>query len=241
MLSLCPKTVFRWTLWIIGALVCANLGTVYMALEQGHPRLYGLSKLVNLDREENLPTMLSMVQLVGASMIAWKLGTREPNQSLRRLWRFLALGLLWIGVDEALSFHEHLSSVPIGSWRQVSYFHYAWVVPAFFVVAVCGGIMLKLLLALPRPTARMFALSGVIFVGGAVGAEMFGGHYARLLGRLNWSYTICYTIEETLEMLGPALFIRTALRYAQGPHGGRAQAEVAIPQVAPRPSGALPS
>ena len=91
------------------------------------------------------------------------------------------------------------------------------------MVAVSGVIMLKQLLSLPRRTGLMFALSGVIFVTGAVGVEMISAHYDRLLGRQNWSYTLCYTLEETFEMLGPALFIRTALRYANESCSTRAE------------------
>jgi len=219
MLNLKPEIVFRRTLWIIATLVCASLGAAFMALELNHKSLLGLSDLVNLDREQNIPTLFSMLQLMLAGTITWKLGNREPGGSLRRLWRFLSLGLLWIGIDEALRFHERLNKIPIGELRRVSYFHFAWVLPAIAVVGVCGFVMLRLLRALPRPTARMFALSGGLFVAGAVGVEMLGGHFARLSGQQTWIYTLCYTLEETLEMLGPALFIRSALRYAQLPSG----------------------
>ena len=87
-------------------------------------------------------------------------------------------------------------------------------VPGLAVVAVCGAVLLKLLLALPRQTAAMVLLSGVIFVAGALGMEMVGAHYFRPGVTPDWAYTICYTLEETLEMVGPAIFIRTALRYA---------------------------
>jgi hypothetical protein len=233
-LSLRPETIFRRTLWVIGVLVAASLGAAYVALERHDPSLHGLSDWVHLDKERNLPTLFSMVQLLGAGTVAWKLGVREPDVSFRRLWCFLALGLMWIGLDEALTFHERLNRINIGSWRKISYFHFAWVLPAFLVVAVCGGIMLKLLRALPKPTAWMFALSGALFVAGAIGMEMLGGHFARLSGRLNWSYTICYTLEELLEMLGPALFIRTALRHAQQRLGETTVAPagiLAVPEV----------
>ncbi|HEX2861527.1 MAG TPA: hypothetical protein VHN79_07795, partial [Lacunisphaera sp.] len=81
--------------------------------------------------------------------------------------------------------------------------------------AACGAILFKLLLALPRHTAFLFVLSGGMFIAGSMGMEMLGAHYARIhQGHGTWSYTICYTIEEVLEMTGVALFIRTALRHA---------------------------
>jgi hypothetical protein len=225
-LSLCPETVFRRTLWVIGTLVAASLGAAFMELETQNRQLRGIYNLVSLDKERNLPTYFSMLQLLAAGTITWRLGAREKVRSIRWRWCVLALGLVWIGCDEVLSIHEKFNRVSpyIGSWRQISFFHYAWVIPAFFVVAVCGVVMLKLLLSLPRSIGLMFALSGMIFVTGSVGAEMLSAHYDQLSGRQNWSYTLCYTIEETFEMLGPALFIRTALRYAHESSNGQPEA-----------------
>jgi hypothetical protein len=73
--------------------------------------------------------------------------------------------------------------------------------------------MLKLLLTLPRSTAVALAWSGGLFVAGSVGMEMLGGHQAELHGYDNWTYVLCYTLEETLEMLAVALFIRTVLHH----------------------------
>jgi hypothetical protein len=211
--QLCPEAVFQWTLWIIAALVAANLLAVFMALELGNRRLLGLADLVNLNMEQNFPTVFSQVQLLAAGALAWQAGTQDADLTRRRLWRFLGLGLVWIGLDEAIAIHERANKLDIGGLGEISYFYFPWVVPALLVVAVCGAIMLKLLLTLPRSTAVALAWSGGLFVAGSVGMELLGGHQAELHGYDNWTYVLCYTLEETLEMLAVALFIRTVLHH----------------------------
>jgi hypothetical protein len=226
-----PELVFRRTLGVISVLVGASLAAAFSHLELGHGRLFGLSNLVNLDREGNLPTMFSLVQLLAAGTLAWHLGGKEPAAMLRGLWRFLGAGLIWIGLDDALAIHENANHVDLGSWREISYLHFAWVVPGTAVAAACAVILLKLLHALPRKTARMFVLSGALFVGGSLGVEMLGSHY--YFSRPSWSYTLCYTLEESLEMLGPALFIRTALRYARDLQHTNADIARVVPESMP--------
>lgn len=214
--DLCPETIFRWTLGIIATLVSASVLAAFVQIELGHGRLLGLTNVVHLDQESNLPTFFSGVQLLCAGAIAWFAGRTEKVASSRWLWRFLGAGLCFMALDETICIHEKGNEVDIGSWSDISYFKSAWVVPALAVVAVCGAVLLKLLLALPRRTAVMLAFSGAIFVSGAVGMEMLGVRYYKRRESEDWLYTFCYTLEETLEMLGPALFIRTALRYAIG-------------------------
>lgn len=222
-----PDTIFRRTLCVIAALVGASLFAAFMQIERGHDYLRGFSDFVHLDQESNLPTFFSGVQLLGAGSIAWCLSSRESAVSLRWLWRFLGAGLCFMALDESVCIHEAGNELDLGSWRDVSYFRSAWVVPALAVVAICGAILLKLLLGLPRRTALMLVISGTIFVAGAVGMEMLGARYYQPRGCEDWRYTFCYTFEETLEMLGPALFIRTALRYAIEKRDGVAQDVVA--------------
>jgi hypothetical protein len=210
----CPETIFRRTLWVIAVLVGASLFAAFLCIERGHGRLLGLANLVHLDQERNLPTLFSSVQLLGAGSLAWYLGRKEPVALSRWLWCLLGAGLCFMAVDEAVGIHEKVNKLDLGSWRNNSSFRAVWVVPAIPVVGLSGAVLLKLLLALPRRTAAMLFLSGGIFIAGAVGMEILGMRYYKPREQEDWTYTICYTIEETLEMLGPALFIRTALRYA---------------------------
>ena len=58
-------------------------------------------------------------------------------------------------------------------------------------------------------------LSGVIYVGGAVGVEMIGGYHSQMYGENNFAYGMITTIEESLEMMGILVFIYSLLFYLQ--------------------------
>ncbi len=72
---------------------------------------------------------------------------------------------------------------------------------------------LKFLIGLPKRIMVLFVVSGLIFVSGAIGFELLGGRHAELYGTSDLVYTIYYTCEELLEMLGIATFIYTLLSY----------------------------
>jgi hypothetical protein len=59
----------------------------------------------------------------------------------------------------------------------------------------------------------LFLVSGATFISGAIGFELFGGRHLELHGNNNATYALFQTCEETLEMLGIALFIYTLLTY----------------------------
>ena len=111
MLDLRPEVVFRRTLWIIGTLVAASLGAAFMELETHNRHLRGIYDLVSVDKERNLPTLFSVLQLLAAGTITWSLGAREKIRTIRWRWCFLALGLIAIGCDEVLSIHERFNRV----------------------------------------------------------------------------------------------------------------------------------
>lgn len=59
----------------------------------------------------------------------------------------------------------------------------------------------------------LFLVSGTTFISGAIGFEMLGGRQADLYGTNNVLYSFYYTCEESLEMIGIAIFIYTLLSY----------------------------
>ena len=90
---------------------------------------------------------------------------------------------------------------------------YAWVIPYGFLTLLIGVIYLKFLLNLPNNYAFWFIGSGAIFVSGAIGFEMLGANETDKLNGSALVYSIYYSCEELLEMLGIAVFIYALLRY----------------------------
>ncbi len=68
-----------------------------------------------------------------------------------------------------------------------------------------------------KPTARLFALAGAVYLAGAVGFEIVGNSLVGQRLRDTLEYNLWTLAEESLEMLGLILFLHTLLRYMHGP------------------------
>jgi hypothetical protein len=71
---------------------------------------------------------------------------------------------------------------------------------------------LAFLRRLPHSTRRGLWTAGVLFVGGAIGIEMFAANFVSLQVT-NIAFVLSVTVKETLEMLGIAVFLTTLLAY----------------------------
>ena len=73
--------------------------------------------------------------------------------------------------------------------------------------------LLKFIKQLPLQIAILFVVSGLIYVGGAIGFEMMEANIHDTIGKKNLGYSILITIEEVLEMIGITLFIFALLKF----------------------------
>ena len=87
-------------------------------------------------------------------------------------------------------------------------YHY----PIFFLIVV--AYLFNFVLAQAAKTRRLFFLSGLLFVGGAIGLEMLEGYVFKLYGTAGHIYIdmLCCA-EELLEMVGVTVFIYALLDY----------------------------
>jgi hypothetical protein len=134
----------------------------------------------------------------------------------RRFWEWLILSAIFVllSADEAMSFHERLVSVIQSRWALDGVFHFAWVIPGMIFCAVVGLAYIPFLLALPRRTAILMLLSGVVFVAGAIGIEMIGGSFAAETGTFTMTYQMLTNLEEALEGLGMVVFLYALVDHA---------------------------
>ena len=208
MIELRPTAAIR-ALIALAALFC-GLGLVAELLRHlaalEHPAL----TVWSLSFEDNLPSWYaSALPLLCAGLLALVAAGEAQD---RRHWRALALGFVYISIDEALSLHEMLGALVDGE----GLLHFSWVIPALVIVLVALLAFLGFLRRLDPPTARRFVLAGALYVTGAVLFELPLGWWTEQHGDESLGYALIDWCEETLEFAGLTLFAATLLRRLEG-------------------------
>lgn len=209
-----PKAALQILLSIIAFLVIASVAGTIARFGFDQTSVFGLIALFDLHSERNIPTLFSSIQLVLASLLLFCIG--RQHRSLREpfaAWIFLAAIFLFLAIDETAVIHERLGE-PMRSWINPSgLFFFPWVIPYGIAVLVLFAGFSRFLIRLPKPINTWFLASGAIYVGGALGSEMLSARHKELHGTENLLYALFYTVEETLEMVGIALFVYALLSY----------------------------
>ena len=214
-LTIVPSRVLRILLLVIAVLVALSTATRMIVLNlPDFPLRDSTANLLYVDFEQSLPTLFStLMMLVGALLCAGIAhGRRRDGASDVRHWAALSLIFGLLAIDEFASLHEELTE-PLQRLLDIERgpLLWAWVVPAIVAVTVFVVVFLRFLSRLPRSTRRGLWTAGVLFVSGAIGMEMFGATFS--LQATDLTYVLSATVEETLEMLGIAVFLFTLLAY----------------------------
>jgi len=186
---------------VASAGVAVEVASAYGALSSRS----GLLPLFSLSYEGNVPTFFTAILLSIDSLLlcACAAAAKRSGGRFFAHWLILALGFFYIAVDEVFSIHEMASTFFQGS----GILYFSWVVPAFVLLIILGLFFLPFLRGLPRKTALMFFVSGLLYVGGAVGMELPLGWWTEKHGTHNLGYGLIDAVEETLEMFGLELFL----------------------------------
>ncbi|RIL01453.1 MAG: hypothetical protein DCC71_17640 [Proteobacteria bacterium] len=163
---------------VLGAgLVAAYLAAVWIESADSHG-LVGAQfmDLFHPDREKSIGAWYQSMLLVGCAALVYYAGERIPGHGERfRLgWRLLACGLLFMSMDEAAVIHERLAILVPAAWHE-GVLKYAWVLPAMLVLAAIVPFYVRFVIALPRVLRTRLLVAAGVYLGGALGLEMFGG------------------------------------------------------------------
>jgi hypothetical protein len=179
----------------------------------GQARVYGLSALFNLGKEQSLPTWYSSSALLLCSILLYLMARRQVTRGDSRRWLGLAGIFLFLSADESVAFHEAIADVVRSTLGPKGFLYYGWVIPYFIFVLIVVLVYWRFVLELPRALRRVLILAGATYVAGALGMEMVQGYVdyygvgpRSLLGLL-------IVIEESLEMAAIVLFIYALLDY----------------------------
>ena len=182
------------------------------------PYLEEIGEFFDVGLEKNIPTLYSVLAW---SLAAFATGLVAHSEAIRGgafvgRWRALALIFLFLAFDEGTTIHEHIGSY-LKDWELLpatGLLHFFWVVPYSFLVILLASLYAPFLDALPTRTKLGFILSGTVFIGGAMGVEMFSASVYETKGEgHSVLYHVLYSIEEFMEMLGVALLIFFVLDY----------------------------
>lgn len=223
------RTIFRWHLAAIAALLLCHVGLVVAAMvDWGHP--LGLRDLFDVSHERNVPAVFSALALLacGGACALNRLWAWRAQDA--RNWLIASATFAFLAFDEICSVHEAFSRLPLHGTGPLLY---AWVVPYAAATAVFAVWLLPFAASLPKRTRMTLLLGFAVFIGSALGMELFEGMIATRLGVAapdHWAMRLFLTIEEGGEMIGVAILLRSLLLNL--PQGGAL--EVRLGQPAPR-------
>jgi len=204
--------VFLSVVFVLLSLHCTLL-TLYFLFPEHNIRV--VSDYFDFGIEGNVPTFYSAVALLCCAGVLALIARRRWHTAggHRGYWLGLAMIFVYLALDEATAIHEWASDIMDNFMTGEGLLYYLWVVPYGAVLCGIALAYLPFVRALRAATRRRVIGAGAIYVTGALGFEMIGASAADRYGSTDTvTYTVLYTIEETLEMVGIVLFLHALLR-----------------------------
>jgi len=203
-------------------LLAGHIGAMYVRHGLGFYLAKGLVPLFHFDSEFNIPTIYS-VALIGLCSLALMQICRQndtPSKD-RAAWFFLSVLFAFLAADELFSIHEFIDQTIRGTLQTEGAFHFAWVIPYGILLGLLAVLLLPWFFRQPQRLQVMFAIAGMLYIGGALGLEMVGGNYYSGLDPNRAEYAtltgdIISSFEEVGEILGLSLFLYTMAAYLGG-------------------------
>ncbi|MBO6798544.1 hypothetical protein [Maricaulis sp.] len=169
---------------------------------------WGLVTLFHFDREQNLPTLYSVLLLLGGSMLAFFHARNDGLVEIDRSgWVLIAAILLFLAIDEFASIHERVDAA-LHYYIESGFLPYAaWPLPYAAAAALAGWRLLPWLVRQNRRLILALLVAGSVYVSGAAGVELIAGEYIATIdpdrsGVVDLKRDLLATVEESLEMMG---------------------------------------
>jgi hypothetical protein len=176
-----------------------------------------LVRVFNINRESSIPTWYSSALLLGCSAVLGIIAAakRVAHEPYTIHWTALALIFLYMSIDETASIHEKFTEPLQVVLNPTSHLYFAWVIVAVPLVVIFALAYLKFLFHLPPRVRNLFALAGVIYVGGALVVESISANQWYWDGGTSLLYSAMGTLEELFEMFGTILLLYILLYHIQ--------------------------
>ena len=211
-ISINPKRVLVTLLIVIVPVILINIVfqvMIYLSDNQDPSSLFYGASFLYLDHENNLPTWFANLLLILAAGLLMVIGRVE------RTWPWVVLGFLFLflALDEIVSLHERLNRPLRQVMNASDSLQALWVLPALLFVGGLTALCWRFFRRLPSRTRKLFTLAALLFIGGALGAELISGTLASVDTPWTLGYGLVSVIEESLELCGVSVFIYALLQY----------------------------
>ena len=222
--TLSPPTIVRALATAAVLFVLASAASQLTKHLVGPVRGQAVLMLFDADRESNLPTYFSAGLLLFAAALLGIIAVlqRRAGAPFGWGWAVLSLAFLYMSLDEGTSIHEtvleRLARKVLGD-PTIGVFYFAWVIPGIALVLAFAVVFWRFFFQLPRATKSRFLLAAALFLGGALGVELIGGHHASLHGVDNLTFSLIATVEESMEMVGVIVLIYALLKFIEFEYG----------------------
>lgn len=171
--------------------------------------------IFSVNLEESIPTWYSSLNLfLAACLLGWiAMIKRTHKEPFATHWAGLALIFLYLSIDEGAEIHETASGPLQDAFNTTGFLEFGWLILGIPLVILFGLVYVRFWWKLPQPTRTLFAIAGILYVGGAVVIEAISANQYALDNGSSFIYLVIATIEETCEMLGVVTLIYALLRY----------------------------
>ena len=219
-IQLNTKKIISMLSWIITFLIIMGIVVVLLYTLTPYRTAGGIVPLFDMDAESSITAYFSALDLAFAAVLLGFIThiKKQLGDTYWRHWLGLAVVFAFLSTDEAVSIHELVIALLKDHLRVGSG------LPPHYMTGIIG-ITVLLLLSIPygrflwhltsKQRAR-FLTAGVVFMGGAFGAEAVGGY---IMTHPQWQFPGAYfieiVIEESLEMIGILFFVRALLLYLE--------------------------
>ena len=225
-----PRTIARLSAAAIALVVLLHAASQTLRFGFGHDYQLGLASRLYLGAETSLPHWLSTILLLACAVALLAVGVVTVG---RDRIRWIGLGVIFVALslDEAAALHDLASPVFSGVFVWLGHAvggpftalarkpNYGWEIPGALFALVVAAAYVPFLQRLPARIRWLSVAAGVLYVGGAVGIDFLEGWYSGLYGPKNPTFVALVTAEETLEMVGAALFLYAVLSHAEATLG----------------------
>lgn len=205
--------LLRWLWSTAGVMLAGHLVVLYLYLEHGVSRDWGIPRHFDLNSEASFASFFQASPLLIAALVTLALAAHYRLQEAPLAGRWAAMSglFLFMAIDELAQIHD-LFTGPLRRRLDLDFgaLYFTWLLPAVVFLGFCAWYFLPLVRSLPGAIRVRLVIAAGVYFGGAVVVEMLSGFVAES-GRRSTPYLMVLTFEEACEIGGVLLALGVLL------------------------------